>query len=219
MSTSVSCTMPTYKLMYFNARGLSEPIRWIFAQAGQEYEDYRFKDGEWTNLKANTPLGLSPVLEVDGKQLSQSKTIARYLANQFGLAGKNEFDKAKADMLVDYMDDVRAPVYAMYNEQDEEKKKKLREKFGKEQLPGFLANYEKNLKENNGGDGFFVGEGLTWADISFVAGMEGLMKAGEAYGVPANIIDNYDKLKALISRVEGLPAIAKWIKERPVTEH
>ena len=34
----------------------------------------------------------------------------------------------------------------------------LREKYINEQLPNFLANVEKILKENNGGDGFFVGD-------------------------------------------------------------
>lgn len=35
-----------YKLIYFNTRGRAEPSRWIFAQAGQEYEDFRFKNRE-----------------------------------------------------------------------------------------------------------------------------------------------------------------------------
>ena len=35
-----------YNLIYFTARALAEPIRWIFAQAGQEYEDFRIKDRE-----------------------------------------------------------------------------------------------------------------------------------------------------------------------------
>lgn len=35
---------------------------------------------------------------------------------------------------------------------------KLQEIYIQEQLPGFLANFEKILKENHGGDGFFVGD-------------------------------------------------------------
>lgn len=38
--------MPSYKLSYFNARGRAEKIRLMFAAAGVEYEDYRFKDFE-----------------------------------------------------------------------------------------------------------------------------------------------------------------------------
>jgi len=41
----------SYKLTYFNARGLGEPIRMIFAQAGVEYEDVRVGRAEWRQLK------------------------------------------------------------------------------------------------------------------------------------------------------------------------
>ena len=40
------------------------------------------------------PFGQVPVLEVDGKMLCQSHTIARYLARQFGIAGETEWEKS-----------------------------------------------------------------------------------------------------------------------------
>ena len=51
------------------------------------------------------PGGVLPVLEVDGIQLSQSMTIARFLANRFNLAGSNPLEKAQADMVVDCVTD------------------------------------------------------------------------------------------------------------------
>ena len=42
-----------------------------------------------------------PVLEVDGIQLSQSRTIARYLANKYKLTGSTALEQAQADMVVD----------------------------------------------------------------------------------------------------------------------
>ena len=51
------------------------------------------------------PGGVLPVLEVDGIQLSQSMTIARFLANKFNLAGSNPLEKAQADMVVDCVTD------------------------------------------------------------------------------------------------------------------
>ena len=47
------------------------------------------------------PGGVMPVLEVDGAQIGQSITIARYLANKFNLAGGTALEKATADMIVD----------------------------------------------------------------------------------------------------------------------
>jgi glutathione S-transferase len=43
--------MTKYKLVYFNFRGRAELIRYIFAQAGVEYEDQRITYEEWDSLK------------------------------------------------------------------------------------------------------------------------------------------------------------------------
>jgi len=42
---------PSYKLIYFNARGKAEHIRFIFAYAGVEYEDERISQDKWPELK------------------------------------------------------------------------------------------------------------------------------------------------------------------------
>ena len=47
-----------------------------------------------------------PVLEIDGKQVCQSHTIARYLAKQFKLNGKSDFEAALADQYVDIIYDL-----------------------------------------------------------------------------------------------------------------
>ena len=54
---------------------------------------------------AAIPWGQLPALEYDGKMLVQSISIARFVAREFGLAGKNNLEAAQADMLVDCMSD------------------------------------------------------------------------------------------------------------------
>ncbi len=52
------------------------------------------------------PFEQVPVLEVDGHVLAQSHAIARYLARQHGLAGKDEWEQAQVDMYADCVGDL-----------------------------------------------------------------------------------------------------------------
>lgn len=52
------------------------------------------------------PFGQCPILEVDGKVLAQSYTIARYLAQQHGLGGQDDWERAQADMYADCVNDL-----------------------------------------------------------------------------------------------------------------
>ncbi len=92
--------MPSYKLIYFQSRGRGETIRFIFKQAGVDFEDVRISRDGWPKHKPNTPYGSVPVLEVDDKQLAGSGSIQRYLAEEFGLAGSNAWENAQLDSMI-----------------------------------------------------------------------------------------------------------------------
>jgi glutathione S-transferase len=53
------------------------------------------------------PFGMLPILEIDGKPVGQSNAIARYLAKQYGLAGRDEWESLQCDMLVDTLTDLK----------------------------------------------------------------------------------------------------------------
>ena len=98
--------MPNYNLNYFDGRGRAEITRLIFAAAGQTYTDNRVSFEQWPVLKPEAPIGQMPYLEVDGVKLPQSISIARFVARELNLAGKNNLEQAQADAIVDTLMDL-----------------------------------------------------------------------------------------------------------------
>ncbi|KAF5290613.1 hypothetical protein FQR65_LT01903 [Abscondita terminalis] len=201
---------PHYKLVYFNARGRAEHIRLIFAYSGIEYEDYRVPKERWPEYKKKTPFGMLPILEIDGKVVSQSNAIGRYLAKQHGLAGKDEWEALQCDILVDTLGDLKQVLWKYRTEQDPIKKEERKVKLMKETIPFYLAKFEKVVADNNG---FSVGSGITWCDFVFAVSLENFeLIFGKAS------LDQYPALKGLKEKVYGIPSIAAWFAKRPVTE-
>lgn len=58
------------------------------------------------------PFGQVPILEVDGKVAHQSIAIARYLAKQVKLNGKDDWEDLVIDSVVDTVNDLRASKYS-----------------------------------------------------------------------------------------------------------
>lgn len=205
--------MPDYKLTYFNGRGRAEIIRLIFAAAGVQYEDIRVDGQTWSTIKPTTPFGQLPMLEIDGVKYCQSNSIARYLARKFDLAGKDEVEQLQSDMIIDCMEDAIKPMVIFMYETDEIRKAEGKKKFSEEQLPASYAGLENLLKSNGGGDGYFVGSGLTWADLALLNTDEWAKLHGNC-----DLLNKYPKLKALHYRVQKLSNVAAWLITRPLTE-
>src|SRR5271169_6432198 len=72
--------MSKLKLTYFDVHGgRGEPARLALSIGGIPFEDDRVAPSNWPSRKADTPFGALPVLEVDGKAVSQSNAINRYV--------------------------------------------------------------------------------------------------------------------------------------------
>ena len=203
--------MSSYKLLYFNGRGRAEVSRLIFAVAGQKFEDARFEREQWATLKPQMPLGQVPVLEVNGVKLPQSGSIARFLAKQFNLAGKDNFDQAKVDAVADTIGDLMAAFIPVRREEDPAKKEELTKKFAAEELPKHLQNLETLAKLYSNGGAFFVNNSLSWADLLFYDVGETLL------GLNPAGLDKYQWLKNNRAEVEKQPKIAEYLKNRPKT--
>ncbi|KAJ8953210.1 hypothetical protein NQ317_000029 [Molorchus minor] len=105
---------PHYKLTYFNSRGRAEHIRFIFAYAGVEYEDERIPKEKWPEVKKstkyvvkNTIWNASDSTVLMESAVARSAQVARYLAREYGLAGKNEWESLQCDVFVDTLGDLK----------------------------------------------------------------------------------------------------------------
>ena len=180
-----------------------------------QYEDVRFNfESTWPEFKPKTPYGALPVLEVDGKMIAGSGPIARYLAEEHGLAGSNAFENAEIAGIVDVLFDflVKWRPISPFGEKDEARRAELKKEFEEKDVPRYLGALEKRATENNSADGWIYGTKVTYADL------RACVQLGMMEQVVPGMLDNYPAMKKLKTSVDNLPAIAKWIKERPKTQ-
>ena len=169
-----------------------------------KYEDVRISGEDWGKLKPTTPTGSLPMLEVDGKALGGSIPLARFLAERFDLAGSNDVENAEIAGVVDMMVDLFGKFIDVMFEKDEDRKAELQKKLNEDTLPSTLSRLEKKITTN----GWFCVANVTYADLYF---------QNLAFGIPAEALSKFPGLVALKGKVESLPNIAKWLKDRPET--
>nr|AEW43451.1 glutathione S-transferase sigma-class [Solen grandis] len=207
----------SYKLLYFQSRGVAELIRLLFKVAEVDFEDKRYSREEWPSQKEAQPLKALPVLEVDGKKYCLSAAIARYLAEEFGLMGSCPLDVLRINEIQEAVTEMFKDFFEIFYEKDKDKKVTMLQKTNKETLPKFLDFYEKRLKENNKGEGWVVGDKLTLADLVLYNTFHTITLFMSMAGL--NALEKRPLLQAHYARVEALPQIAAWIKARPETEN
>jgi len=209
--------MAEYKLTYYNITGLAEPIRYMFAIAGVAYEDNRIPKDDTTypvlpsEIKDKLPWGQMPLLEVNGKKLSQSSAIGRFIARKFKLAGADDFESAKCDEIVDAIKDFGQEWRPVMSEQDDGKKLEMVKKLKEEKIPKFMGKLNRIIEENGGK--WLVGANVTWTDLvlaHYVTLLSNRVKIDLASGFPL--------LENLIKSVYAIPQVKEWMVKRPQTE-
>ena len=205
--------MPTYKLYYFPSRGMAELTRWIFTQADVPYEDIRYTGEDWAAFKPKTPYGAMPVLEIDGKLFGGSGPIARYVAEQHGLAGSDPIENFELATIDDVIVDLVLRMMLFRFEKDKKKKAELKKELDETHFPKYLGILNKRITNNGAADGWIFGQKVTYVDMHLTLATDLVV----TFNGP-NALDAYPAVAKLKAAVEALPRIAKWIQERPKTE-
>jgi len=181
--------MAVPKLSYFGIPGRAEPIRCLCVANDIKFEDDRFGFPEWPARKEHTPYGATPTLEIaPGKAvLPSSNSILRYFGKQCGAYPADLFLAAHVDAMLDGFEDVASPLAPSMRENDNDKKKAMREAWAKDVLVPWLARFQKQ-HEALGSPKQLVCDQLTIADYK-AASLVGWMRSGSLDFVPKDIID------------------------------
>ena len=100
--------MSDIKLTYFNLKGRAEIARLILSYSGKKFTDETLTGAQFGAIKSTLPYGQLPLLNYNGQVLCQSISIARFLAKEFGLSGRNNVESAQADEIVDAVSDLQS---------------------------------------------------------------------------------------------------------------
>lgn len=203
---------PSLKLTYFDFGGRAEAIRLVLHVASIPFVDERLSHAVFAERKTSLPYGKVPVLTVDGEEIAETQGILRYVSR---LAGMYPANDALAAMLVDEIfagcqDFFEKNLMASFNEQDMEKKKRMREEALAGPLVTGLERIEKRLKliaeyplftDSNT---LQMHEILTWDNVA-------MFKSGMLDFIPTDITDKYPAMTAMFDKVAAHPKVKHWV--------
>lgn len=192
-----------YVLTYFDAKGVAQVTRLAFQWAGIAFKDRRVSGAEWLELKASTPFGQLPMLELNGAQrFAQSHAIARYVGKLAGLVPDAPEECLGVDALLDSVKDVHAKLGPTYSEPDEAKKKSMREHIRDTFILPLFGAWERMLdvaaKAAHTRWQFF--KAPTIADLGVYALLDQLPALDY---VGANVLDAFPRLRRFMTDVSA----------------
>lgn len=223
--------LATTTLKYFNARGVVENTRVMFAIGDIEYDDRRYAIGpgfEAPEFKAEKESGAlalnlnrAPLLITGEGIIGQSKAIERYVAKRAGLMGKSPFEAATIDMLAEHVRDVRDAqarkgFSPMARDKTDEEKTVLADEWYSTDLPDWLGRIEACIIELSGQDASHACGGcLSYADVCIWS----LLREGAAADVEriAKASAACTTLNCIADTVSTHPKVAAWVASRPET--
>lgn len=162
-----------------------------------------------------------PFLEYDGKILCQSAAIARFLAKQYGLSGKDYFEQAQVDAIIDLLKEFGGCFKTFVNsivkaftiipsEFDNLSSEEALKKFVIPAIDRYMPLLE-GAASNFTNHGFLFSSGLTFADFAVASFFETLEMLLPEKMAP------FKNLKALSKKVFALPQLQNYLNSRPKT--
>jgi glutathione S-transferase len=193
--------VPNYKLSYFDFNGgRGESVRIAFHAAGIKFEDDRLTFQEFSAMRHNTRFNSLPVLEIDGKQVTQTNAMLRYVGKLGGLYPDDDMQALYCDEVLGAVENLSHHIGRTIGLQGDELRE-AREKLVEGWLPIFLRGLDSLL--TRGGGQYFVDNRLTVADLKVFV-QTGWLMSGALDHVPQDFVQQV--APALVSHRERLVA-------------
>jgi len=188
----------------------AEVVRLALFMGDVPFEDVR--DQKRVDLIAAGKLtfGAVPVLEADGKILSQTSAMAVYAAKLAGMHPEDAWDAAKVDECINGCTDVTGTVGKTFGMKDDENVSARAALIAADgRLTLHLGGLEKICSEN-GGCSYAVGSTMTVADIA-IWRLIGWLSSGVIDGIPGDYVSTtFPHLAALVTAVDAHPKVGEW---------
>ena len=155
------------------------------------------------------PFHQLPVLEIDGKIIGQTGSIARFCGKLSNLYPVDNLLAAKVDQIIDSATDITNLISPTVREKNETIKIEMRDNLANKLLPRWFDYLEKIL-QNEKNSIWFVDNNISIADIA-IWRLLGWLKSGMLDGIPTNICDAYTKLNNVHAEVHKHPKIQEWM--------
>ena len=176
--------MAQYKLTYFGMGGRAEPVRIAFHAAGVDFEDVRISFPDFMATRDSLRFRCVPTLEIDGRVVTQSNAMCRYVGKMAGLYPEDDTQALYCDEVLGAMEDLLHSLTPTFGLEGDELK------VARENLvDGRLTTFIKGLGEliERGGD-YFADNRLTVADLK-VAGLIQWLNSGHLDHVPTDLVE------------------------------
>ncbi|XP_015140398.1 glutathione S-transferase isoform X2 [Gallus gallus] len=193
-------------LHYANIRGRMEPIRWLLAAAGVEFEERILKTkDDLQKLRTDGFLLFQqvPMVEIDGMKLVQTRAILNYIAGKYNLYGKDLKERALIDMYVEGLADLNELILHHEFKPANEMEKDLANILDKA-TNRYLPVFEKVLKDH--GHDFLVGNKLSKADVHL---LENILWLEE---LKPDVLAKFPLLQSFKARMSNMPNIKKFLQ-------
>jgi len=226
----------SFKLTYFDGRGLAEVSRTLLATTGrfpgEGFVDVRLSRDQFNEKKGAGDLARNlnrvPLLNHNGQVIGQSGAIGRYLAKQLGMFGANDAEAAQIDAICEHMVDIKAAFRAVAPYGAEVTPAAHAIWFDTPASPELGGRKERQLRWfldqvvlSLGDDGYSVGGRPSLADAYFYNMLgehaAGLGGKGEPFGnmeATVRVLSEYPKLLAVVNKFGSSPGMKFYLGMR-----